>query len=50
MIPITHRRFSLGLAATVAGTGVWARDSALPVPASLQDAGRDAVLKGEPLV
>ena len=50
MTPVTRRHFSLGLAATVAGTGVWARDSALPVPASLQDAGRDAAQKGEPLV
>jgi len=50
MTRITRRHFSLGLAAAAAGTGAWARDSALPVPASLQDAARDAAKKGEPLV
>lgn len=49
-MPTTRRRFSLGLAAWAAATGAWARDSALPVPASLQDAARDAANKGEPLV
>lgn len=47
---ITRRRFSLGLAATLANARAWARDSALPVPASLQVAGREAAQKGEPLV
>lgn len=50
MSPITRRRFSLGLAAALPGAVAWARDSALPVPASLQVAGRDAAQKGEPLV
>lgn len=50
MSAITRRRFSLGLAASAAATGAWARDTALPVPASLQDAARDAATKGEPLV
>ncbi|MBP6405700.1 MAG: thioredoxin fold domain-containing protein [Proteobacteria bacterium] len=50
MSPINRRHFSLGLAASAAATGAWARDSALPVPASLQVAGRDAAQKGEPLV
>ncbi len=55
MKPSTRRDFStrlgLGLAGAAALPGwAFARDSALPVPASLRQAGQDAGAKREPLV
>lgn len=55
--PHNHRRkwlAALAGGAAVSALGfsipVWARDSALPVPASLAEAARAAMEKGEPLV
>ncbi|MGH6627004.1 MAG: hypothetical protein ACRECD_10775 [Burkholderiaceae bacterium] len=45
---LSRRRFASGLA--LLPGFVLARDSALPVPASLADAGRAAAARGEPLV
>ncbi len=47
---INRRQFSIAAGASLAGPAAWARDSALPVPASLQVAGREAAQSGEPLV
>jgi len=53
MTGLPRRRAALALgAAALAGLPRWAaaRESALPVPASLRDAGRQAQAAGEPLV
>lgn len=47
---LQRRQFSVALALAAASTGAWPRDTALPVPPSLQAAGREAMQKGEPLV
>jgi thioredoxin-related protein len=53
MTDLPRRRAALALgAAALAGLPRWAaaRESALPVPASLRDAGRQAQAAGEPLL